>query len=78
MERQRDHLLRLLQPGLRLPIVYNTSAYVNTMGQYHPAGAAKSRPHRYPELQRGVTPDEVAAACHAARRAGLYRFDQRS
>ena len=55
--------------------------YVNIMGQYRPEyqvgqiaanGAAK-----HPEINRRPTPEEMRAAYASARRAGLWRFDER-
>jgi putative pyruvate formate lyase activating enzyme len=50
--------------------------YVNVMGQYRPehkvAGGG-----RYEDLDRRPSSPELAAALSAARRAGLWRFDQR-
>jgi putative pyruvate formate lyase activating enzyme len=49
--------------------------YVNVMGQYYPAG--KVGPERYAEINRRVTRQEVESAKEVARRAGLWRFDER-
>lgn len=50
--------------------------YVNVMGQYRPehkvAGTA-----RYDDIDRGPRSEEVAVVVGAARRAGLWRFDER-
>ena len=55
--------------------------YVNIMGQYRPAyqvgEMAGDGTPRYPDLQRAPTPVEMEQACHAARDAGLWRFDER-
>jgi putative pyruvate formate lyase activating enzyme len=55
--------------------------YVNIMEQYRPAyqvgQIAANGTVQYPELRRGPTPREMAAAYEAARRAGLWRFDAR-
>lgn len=45
--------------------------YINIMAQYHPAFNA----HRYPELNRRITPVEYHQAIEAASAAGLHRFD---
>jgi putative pyruvate formate lyase activating enzyme len=50
-------------------------SYVNVMGQYYPAG--KVGPEKYPEIDRRVTAVEVRRAIEAARRAGLWRLDER-
>ena len=47
--------------------------YVNIMDQYHPCGEAE----KFPELNRSITPQEYEEALHAARDAGLTRFDNR-
>jgi putative pyruvate formate lyase activating enzyme len=56
--------------------------YVNIMGQYRPeyevgqiSGNGLLRRHE--EINRRPEPDEIAHAFDAARRAGLWRFDQR-
>ena len=49
--------------------------YVNIMAQYRPANRVDSA--HYPELDRPVTPEEMAAAYQAAQDAGLHRFDER-
>ncbi len=55
--------------------------YVNLMGQYRPdyrvGQPAPNGRVRLPEIDRPPTRDEIAAAWAAARRAGLWRFDQR-
>ena len=55
--------------------------YVNVMGQYRPDNQvgqiAANGSVKHPELRRGPTPEEMAAAYAAARRAGLWRFDER-
>jgi len=43
------------------------------MDQYHPCGQALSRPH----LARRITAREFEEALDAARRAGLWRLDER-
>lgn len=47
--------------------------YVNVMDQYRPCGRAGD----YPELLRGVTPEEYEAARHTALASGLHRLDDR-
>jgi putative pyruvate formate lyase activating enzyme len=47
--------------------------YVNLMDQYRPAW--RVGPDRYPELDRRITDEELAAAFALARAAGLHRFD---
>jgi putative pyruvate formate lyase activating enzyme len=49
--------------------------YVNIMAQYYPAG--KVGGGRYAEIDRRITAQEFEAAMHAARQAGLWRFDER-
>lgn len=49
--------------------------YVNVMAQYYPAG--KVSREKYAEINRGITAQEYADAIVAARKAGLYRFDER-
>ena len=49
--------------------------FVNIMAQYRPAGQVSGE--RYPELNRGVTADEMNEARRLARAAGLHRFDGR-
>ncbi len=49
--------------------------YVNVMAQYYPAG--KVSREKYAEINRGITAQEYADAVVAARKAGLYRFDER-
>ncbi len=44
-------------------------SYVNVMAQYRPCYQA----HRYPEIARRVSPQEVAEAVAIARRLGLHR-----
>ncbi len=55
--------------------------YVNVMGQYRPAyrvtAAGPQGASPYPEIRRAPTPEEIGAAYAAARRAGLWRFDER-
>jgi putative pyruvate formate lyase activating enzyme len=47
------------------------STYVNIMAQYRPA----HRAWEYPELARGITPDEYRRAAAWAREAGLDRAE---
>ena len=49
--------------------------YVNIMGQYYPAG--RVGPNQFVEINRGITPKEYEIALEYARRAGLWRFDER-
>ncbi len=49
--------------------------YVNLMDQYYPAG--KVTANRYPELNRGLSPQEYRSALAYARQVGLWRLDQR-
>jgi len=49
--------------------------YVNLMDQYRPANRVDA--DHYRELNRGVTPDEMAVLHRFAREVGLHRFDQR-
>ncbi len=49
--------------------------FVNIMAQYRPDGQVSGE--RYPELNRGVTADEMKEARRLARAAGLHRFDGR-
>jgi len=51
----------------------SASTYVNIMGQYHPCHHA----HRYENLRRRPTMDEMQAADDAAREYGLTRVDNR-
>jgi putative pyruvate formate lyase activating enzyme len=48
--------------------------YVNIMDQYRPAG--KVGPESFPEINRRVSPEEVAEAYRLACQAGLWRFDK--
>jgi len=47
--------------------------YVNLMDQYRPAN--RVGPDRYPEIDRRITGEELAAAFAMARELGLHRFD---
>ena len=55
--------------------------YVNIMGQYRPeyqvGQIAATGAVKYAEINRPPTPDEMRMAYAAARRAGLWRFDER-
>jgi putative pyruvate formate lyase activating enzyme len=55
--------------------------YVNVMGQYRPdyqvGQIAANGSVKHPEIRRAPTHEELAAAYAAARRAGLWRFDER-
>jgi putative pyruvate formate lyase activating enzyme len=53
----------------------STDTYVNVMGQYRPE--YKVDDGRYKEINRRLLPIEMEAAYTAARRAGLWRFDER-
>jgi putative pyruvate formate lyase activating enzyme len=50
--------------------------YLNLMGQYHPAWQARRNP-RFAALNRPVSTNELNRAFQAARRAGLWRLDER-
>ncbi len=50
--------------------------YVNIMGQYRPDHRVRQNP-RYPDIDRPIRGDELAATFAAAREAGLWRFDRR-
>ena len=49
--------------------------YVNVMGQYRPEYKAEGG--RYEDINRRLVPGEMDAAYGAARRAGLWRLDER-
>ncbi len=55
--------------------------YVNVMGQYRPeyqvGEIARSGQVKYGEVDRRPYQEEMEAAYEAARRAGLWRFDER-
>jgi putative pyruvate formate lyase activating enzyme len=54
--------------------------YVNIMGQYRPeyrVGQITQSQARFAEIDRSPRPAEMEAAFAAARRAGLWRFDER-
>jgi putative pyruvate formate lyase activating enzyme len=50
--------------------------YLNLMDQYYPAWKAKTNP-RFEEINRRVTTAEMQQAEQMARRAGLWRLDDR-
>ncbi len=50
--------------------------YVNIMGQYRPEHRVPGA-DRYADIDRRPAPREMVAALAAARRAGLWRFDER-
>ncbi len=49
------------------------NTYVNVMDQYRPCGTV----HKYPPMDRRITPDEYAEALRAAMDVGLNRLDKR-
>ena len=55
--------------------------YVNVMGQYRPqyevGQIARDGAAKYAEIDRRPGPEEIARAREVARRAGLWRFDER-
>jgi putative pyruvate formate lyase activating enzyme len=55
--------------------------YVNVMGQYRPeyqvGQIAANGAVKHPDINRRPTPAEMQAAYDSARRAGLWRFDER-
>ncbi|NIN69594.1 MAG: hypothetical protein GTO63_33910 [Anaerolineae bacterium] len=53
----------------------SSDTYVNMMAQYRPAGKVSAE--KYAEINRRITTDEFEAAMLGARRAGLWRFDDR-
>jgi putative pyruvate formate lyase activating enzyme len=53
----------------------SADVYLNLMDQYHPAGRVSAE--RYPEIDRGLHPEEWEAALELARRAGIRRLDAR-
>ncbi len=56
----------------------SVDTYLNIMGQYRPAYRVVTDPlRRYSDIDRVPSPEEIAAAYAAARRAGLRRFDQK-
>ena len=50
-------------------------SYVNVMGQYYPAG--KVDQNKYSEINRRISEPELKLAVQTARRAGLWRLDER-
>ena len=53
-----------------------TDTYVNIMGQYRPAHRVSDN-DRYADIDRSPGRSEIEAAFEAARKAGLWRFDER-
>ena len=53
----------------------STDTWVNVMGQYRPAGEVGGESHR--GIGRKTSWLEVKEAKELARRAGLWRFDER-
>jgi putative pyruvate formate lyase activating enzyme len=51
-------------------------SYLNLMDQYYPAWKAKTNP-RFAEINRRVTRPEMIQASQMARKAGLWRLDER-
>ncbi len=56
--------------------------YVNIMGQYRPGYQVRNpgvngQGEKYPEINRPPHQAELDAAYEAARKAGLWRFDER-
>ncbi len=49
------------------------NTYINIMDQYHPCGHV----HRFPGLNRSISPAEFQKALVTAKQAGLTRIDQR-
>ena len=54
----------------------DTDTYVDLMAQYRPAGKVSRT--KYPEINRCLTHQEFQRAIEAARKAGLFRLDERS
>jgi putative pyruvate formate lyase activating enzyme len=54
----------------------SADTYINIMGQYRPEHRVPSN-DRYLDINRRITRQEIDAAYEAARRAGLWRFDER-
>jgi putative pyruvate formate lyase activating enzyme len=89
---KRGVLVRhLVMPGLGedadaifdwLASALSPDTYVNIMGQYRPeyqvGSVADDRRKRYEEIDRRPSLSELDEAYAAARRAGLWRFDERS
>ena len=60
----------------------SSDTYINIMGQYRPAYEVgeitrDGAPASYAEINRPPRRDEITRAYDAARRAGLWRFDER-
>jgi putative pyruvate formate lyase activating enzyme len=59
----------------------SADTYVNIMGQYRPeyevGQIARDGVAKYAEIDRRPGHDEMARAYEAARRVGLWRFDER-
>ena len=53
----------------------SADTYVNIMNQYYPAGRVGL--NQFVEINRNITPKEYEIAVEYARRAGLWRFDER-
>jgi len=51
--------------------------YVNVMDQYRPDARVVRKPDSYPDINRPTSTVEFRAARRAARKAGLYRLDER-
>ena len=51
-----------------------STAYVNLMAQYHPAGKVTGK--EYPEINRCISPSELEQAIEAFHSAGLTRLDR--
>jgi putative pyruvate formate lyase activating enzyme len=60
-----------------LATALSPDTYVNVMGQYRPEHKVTERPDRYDDIDRVPLPAEIDAARAAARRAGLWRIDER-
>jgi putative pyruvate formate lyase activating enzyme len=88
---KRGVLVRhLVMPGLVeeaaaifqwLASALSADTYVNIMSQYRPehevGSVADGGRKRYEEINRRPSPSELEEAYAAARRAGLWRFDER-
>ncbi|MBI3679582.1 MAG: radical SAM protein [Acidobacteria bacterium] len=64
-----ESILRFLAEEL------SPDTYVNLMDQYRPAGRVSVS--QFGEINRRITRAEYQSACEAARRAGLWRLDER-
>ena len=60
-----------------LATALSADTYVNVMGQYRPEHKVAERRDRYEDIDRRPRSTEMDAAFTAARRAGLWRFDER-